>query len=86
MSRGIYRSLVTSAAGIAVAIPAYVIYAYLASVVKNMIHDMERAGIEVVNMIMQSRETRDIVEFKEGARAAVEEKRRKASNAPTPMR
>jgi biopolymer transport protein ExbB len=86
MSRGIYKSLVTSAAGIAVAIPAYVLYAYLSSVVKNMMHDMERAGIEIVNMIMQSRETRDIVEFKEGARAVVEEKRRKAAGNPTAIR
>ncbi|HWB01505.1 MAG TPA: MotA/TolQ/ExbB proton channel family protein [Verrucomicrobiales bacterium] len=82
MSRGIYRSLVTSAAGIAVAIPAYVIYAYLSSVVKNLMHDMERAGIEVVNMIMQSRETTDIVGFKEGAKAVAEERRRRASGGP----
>jgi biopolymer transport protein ExbB len=70
MSRGIYRSLVTSAAGLAVAIPAYILYAYLAAHVKTLMHDMERAGIEVVNMIFQSREnTEMIVGFKEGARA-----------------
>lgn len=79
MSRGIYRSLVTSAAGIAVAIPVYVLYAYLASAVKNLMHDMERAGIEVVNMIMLSRQTTDIVGFKEAALAVAEEKRRKAA-------
>src|SRR6185436_18908669 len=67
MSRGIYRSLVISAAGIAVAIPAYILYAYLASNVKIFMHNMERSGIEIVNMIMQSRETTDIVGFKEGA-------------------
>jgi biopolymer transport protein ExbB len=84
MSRGIYRSLVTSAAGIAVAIPAYVLYAYLSAIVKHFMHDMERAGIEIVNMIMQSREkTTDIVGFKEGALAVVgEKKRRTAAAAP----
>ena len=81
LARGIYQSLITSACGIAVAIPAYILYAYLAANVKTLMHDMERAGIEIVNLLMQSRRTAsDIVEFKEGARA-VEEKRRKASSA-----
>lgn len=84
MSRGIYRSLVTSAAGLAVAIPAYILYAYLAAHVKTLMHDMERAGIEVVNMIFQSREnTEMIVGFKEGARAVEEDKKRKAAGGPT---
>jgi biopolymer transport protein ExbB len=78
LARGIYRSLVTSAAGIAVAIPSYVLYAYLAQNAKTLMHDMERAGIEMVNFLLQSRQTTDIVEFKEGARS-IEEKRRKAA-------
>ena len=78
LARGIYRSLVTSAVGIAVAIPAYVLYAYLAQNAKTLMHDMERAGIEIVNLLLQSRQSVDIVEFKEGARS-VEEKRRKAA-------
>ena len=86
MSRGIYSSLITSAAGIAVAIPAYVLYAWLASSVRHFMHDMERAGIEIVNMIMQSRQTNDIVGFKEGALAVVEEKKRKAAGGPVPLR
>lgn len=77
LARGIYKSLVISAAGIAVAIPSYVLYAYLAQNVKTLMHDMERAGIEIVNLLLQSRQTVDIVEFKEGARN-VEERRRKA--------
>ena len=86
MSRGIYRSLVTSAAGLAVAIPAYILYAYLAAHVKTFMHEMERAGIEVVNMLMQSRESVDIVEFKEGVRAVAEEKKRKAAGGPSVLR
>lgn len=82
MSRGVYSSLITSAAGIAVAIPAYVLYAWLASSVRHFMHDMERAGIEIVNMIMLSRQTNDIVGFKEGALAVVEEKKRKAAGGP----
>ena len=78
MSRGIYSSLVTSAAGMAVAIPAFVLYSYLASSVKRMMHDMERAGIETVNLLMQSRMNTDILGFREGALAVVEDKKRKA--------
>jgi biopolymer transport protein ExbB len=80
MARGVYRSLVTAAAGIAVAIPAYMLYAYLAQNVKTLMHDMERAGIEIVNLLMQSRQNPEIVEFKEAARA-VEEKKRKRGGA-----
>lgn len=86
MAGGIYSSLITSAAGIAVAIPAYVLYAWLASSVRHFMHDMERAGIEIVNMIMQSRQTNDIVGFKEGALAVVEEKKRKAAGGAVPLR
>lgn len=82
LARGIYSSLVLSAAGIAVAIPSYVMYAYLAQNAKTLMHDMERAGIEIVNLILRSRQTTEIVEFKEGARS-VEEKRRKAGAGPT---
>ncbi len=77
LSRGMYRSLVTAAAGVAVAIPAYILYAYLYSTMRRLMHDMERAGVETVNMIMQSRENTDIVEFKEGLRAVTEDKKRK---------
>ena len=45
-------------------------------------HDMERAGIEIVNMILQSRQSNDIVGFKEGALAVIEEKKRKAGGGP----
>lgn len=82
LARGVYRSLVTAAAGIAVAIPAYMLYAYLAQNVRTLMHDMERAGIEMVNLLMQSRQNSEIVEFKEGARA-VEEKRRKGGAGPS---
>jgi hypothetical protein len=45
-------------------------------------HGMERAGIEIVNMIMQSRQTNDIVGFREGGLAVIEEKKRKAGGGP----
>lgn len=55
ISAGIYMSLLTSAAGLVVAIPSFVAYSYLSSRVNSMMHDMERGGIEIINLITDSR-------------------------------
>jgi biopolymer transport protein ExbB len=55
LSAGVYKSLLTSAAGLAVAIPAYLFFAYLAAFVKSLMHDMERGGIEIVNILSDNR-------------------------------
>lgn len=78
LAKGIYRSLVTSAAGLAVAIPAYILYSYLAAALQSLLHDMERGGIEIVNLITATRQNREIVDFKESAqRLAEDQKKRK---------
>jgi biopolymer transport protein ExbB len=51
LSHGIYESLLNASAGIAVAIPAYIGHSYLAARVNDIIQDMERAGIEMVNLL-----------------------------------
>src|SRR5207244_10960780 len=51
ISNGIYQSLLTTAAGLAVAIPSCAAYSYLSSRVNSLLHDMERGGIEIVNLI-----------------------------------
>ncbi len=51
LSSSVYASLLNAAAGMAVAIPAFLGYSYLASRVNDIIHDMERGGIEVVNLL-----------------------------------
>lgn len=56
LSDGIYQSLITSAGGLMVAIPAFVFYSYLRSYAKGLMHDMERAGIEIVNAICDLRD------------------------------
>src|SRR5207244_3359452 len=55
ISNGIYQSLLTTAAGLVVAIPSSVAYSYLSSRVNSLMHDMERGGIEVVNLITEKR-------------------------------
>jgi len=52
---GIYQALITTAAGLVVAIPSVVAYGYLNSRVNVLLHDMERAGIEIVNLICDHR-------------------------------
>ncbi|MEM1058701.1 MAG: MotA/TolQ/ExbB proton channel family protein [Verrucomicrobiota bacterium] len=51
LANGIWVALVTSAAGIAVAIPAFVAYNYLVSRLNDLLFDMERAAIEVLHAI-----------------------------------
>ncbi len=63
LSSGIYQSLLTTAAGLVVAIPAYVAHNYLSSRVNALLHDMERAGIEIVNLLTDHRAPSGIIPF-----------------------
>jgi len=54
ISTGVYKSLLTTAAGLVVAIPASLAYSFLSSRVNTLLHDMERAGIEIVNLITET--------------------------------
>ncbi len=55
LSNGVYQSLLTTAGGLVVAIPAFAAYSYLSSRVNALLHDMERAGIEIVNLLIDHR-------------------------------
>jgi biopolymer transport protein ExbB len=63
LAAGIYQSLITTAGGLVVAIPCSIGYAYLSSRVNALMRDMERAGIEVVNLIVDNRGDSQIIEF-----------------------
>ena len=65
IANGIYQALITTAAGLSVCIPCAIGYAYLSARVNAAMHDMERAGIEVVNLLVESRQQSDIIEFGE---------------------
>ncbi len=65
ISEGVYESLISSATGLVVAIPTFILYSFLLAYTKTLLHDMERAGIEIVNIIVDSRErTSEIIEFR----------------------
>jgi biopolymer transport protein ExbB len=51
LSGAVYQSLIAAAAGLSVAIPALIAVGYLNSRVQDLVHDMERAGIEMVNLL-----------------------------------
>jgi biopolymer transport protein ExbB len=51
LSQGIYTALITSAAGLAVAIPCYLAHNFLVARVHSLVADMERAGIETIHTL-----------------------------------
>ncbi len=73
VAKGVYQSLITSALGLVVAIPSYLFYAFLAAKSHSLMHDLERAGIEIVNIIDDARNesaaSSTIVEFRQPERA-----------------
>ncbi|MBE2204793.1 MAG: MotA/TolQ/ExbB proton channel family protein [Chthoniobacterales bacterium] len=52
---GVHESLLTSAAALAVAIPAFVAHSYISARVSAVLHDIERAAIETIEVITTSR-------------------------------
>lgn len=68
---GVHTSLITTALGLMVAVPAYLFYMYFLGRSHRMVHRIERAGIEMVNVICDAREaTSDIVSFGDEAAEA----------------
>src|SRR5213595_1041121 len=72
LSGGIYKSLLTTAAGLVVATPTFVAYSYLSSRENMMMHDMERAGIEIVHLLTETRPISGIISFQQPEEAARE--------------
>jgi biopolymer transport protein ExbB len=53
LAGGIWEALITTAGGLCVAIPAYVAYHFLLNRLNNIVTDMERSGIEIVQLLKQ---------------------------------
>jgi len=51
LSQGIYIALITTAAGLVVAIPCYIAHNFLVAQVHGLVADMERAGIETIHTL-----------------------------------
>jgi len=72
VSGGIYQSLLTTAAGLVVTIPTILAYCHLSARLNAILHDMERAGIEVVNLLSEAETDSSIIEFAPKSQAAGE--------------
>jgi biopolymer transport protein ExbB len=48
---GVYESLLTSAAALTVAIPAFVAHSYISARINDVLHDIERAAIETIEIL-----------------------------------
>lgn len=55
LAGGIWEALITTVAGLAVAIPMFVIYNYLVSKVNSFVLEMERSATELVNFLSEGR-------------------------------
>ena len=57
LAGGIWESLITTVAGLTVAIPTYVVYNYLVNKVDGFVLEIEKSATELVNMLATKRET-----------------------------
>ena len=57
LAGGIWKALISTAAGIAVAIPCYAAYNYLVGRVNSIVLDMEKAASEIVNIVAENGRT-----------------------------
>ena len=60
LAGGIWEALLATLAGLAVAIPTYVAYNYLASQVDSLVFDMERSATDLVNLLSSRRDTYEV--------------------------
>jgi biopolymer transport protein ExbB len=65
LARGIFESLVTTVVGLAIATGAYGLYLVLLGKARSLLGDLERTGIEMVNLIMDARDQADVVLMRE---------------------
>jgi len=57
LSGGIWQAMISTAVGLAVAIPSYAAYNYLVNRVNRIVLDMERAATEILNIVTEPGKT-----------------------------
>lgn len=71
LARGVFESLVTTVIGLTIATGAYGFYLVLLGKGRQLLAQLERTGIEVTNLIMDSREQADVVLMRDQVAEAV---------------
>lgn len=56
IASGVHESLLTSAAALTVAIPAFVAHSYISARVNDVLHDIERCSIETIEILTTPRD------------------------------
>jgi biopolymer transport protein ExbB len=64
LSGGVFTALITSVVGLTVAVPMYLCYLYFLGRAKRLVHRLERAGIEMLNLISDAREESEFAPFR----------------------
>ena len=64
LSTGVLSALITSVIGLTVAIPMYIFYLYFVGRSKRLVSRIERAGIEIINLIADAREEEEFAPFR----------------------
>ena len=77
LSVGIYQALVTTVLGLVIAIPAYLFYLYFVGRARRLMHRIERAGIEMLNILCDAREESEILSFHDEVSGRVRRERGK---------
>lgn len=65
LARGIFESLVTTVVGLSITTAVYGLYLVLLGKARSLLGDLERTGIEMVNLIMDARDQADVVLMRE---------------------
>ena len=60
LAGGIWEALLSTLAGLSVAIPTYVAYNYLVNQVDSLVYDMERSATDLVNLLSSRRDTYEV--------------------------
>jgi biopolymer transport protein ExbB len=64
LTDGVLIALITSVVGLTVAVPMYLAYLYFLGRAKRLVHRIERAGIELINLISDAREEEEFAPFR----------------------
>ena len=60
LAGGIWEALITTVAGLSVAIPAYVAYNFLVSKVDGFVLEMEKSATDVINILVAKRDENEV--------------------------
>lgn len=64
LTSGVFIALITSVLGLTIAVPMYLFYLYFLGRAKRLVRRLERAGIEVVHLIADTREEEEYAPFR----------------------